>query len=330
MPLDFVTEWDYNEKATSEKIIVDYIERRLDAGMPIVVIIYGKSRSGKSRLALKISDALYKRKGIDFATILQRCVLIKPEDWDTKAREIFEQKEPISKQICTIQLDEAKFILNAADWQSLKNRTIQTIAATSASIKPVCFFVIAQLLKDVNNKTRETSDLIIRVHRTPRHAPNCNITIPYERILDISTIKVCPRVFNGLVKYPDGTKEHIMPVFQPTLPRKEVDDIYAGFETTEKTEQIFQVFDELRKQRQKLKGDEENKVKKVAEYLIDNIGELEKIAAFKRQKWKLGLSARKRFEEFTEREIGTLERLVNDGVKIKAMEMVKDGVATTK
>lgn len=317
MPVDFRVKWQGSEEQTSDEIIVSWIFKRLQAGLPVTIIIYGKSRSGKSRYMLKIQDKLYARYGVDFTTIVRDVVLIKPSDWGKKARAIFEEKTEKAKQAKSLHMDEAKFLLNASDWQKLKNRTIRTIAATSGAIKPVLFIIVAQLLKDVDPKTRETADMIMQVKRSPGHKPSVTCTIPYEKVIDLSTIRIKPRAFNGNILYPDGRNEHVLPVFCPTLPRKELDKIYGGFERSEKAEQIFSLFDDLEAETQKLVGEEKNKLHETATYLIEHPEELNKIASLKRNKFKMGLAARKRFEDFTEKDFKKLEEFVNDGLKEK-------------
>lgn len=316
--LDFKVKWQGSEEATSDEIIVNWVYKRLKAGMPVTTITHGKSRSGKSRYMLKLQDRLYAKYGIDFVSIVKDVVLIKPRDWGKKARAIFEEKTPEAKQALSIQMDEAKFLLNAADWQKLKNRTIRTIAATSGVIKPVWFIIIAQNLKDVDPKTRETCDLIMDVRRSPGNKPTVTCTLPYEKIVDLSTIKIMPRGFNGNIVYPDGKQEHVLPVFRPSLPRKEIEHAYSSFERSDKTEQIFALFDELDKETEKLVGEEKNKLRETAEFLVAHPEELQKIASIKHNKYKMGLAARKRFEEFTEKDFKRLEEFVNGELKRKA------------
>jgi hypothetical protein len=323
MPVDFRVKWTGSEEETADNIIVDWVYRRLKAGIPITTITYGKSRAGKSRYLLKLQDKLYAKYGIDFATLVETVVLIKPKDWGKKARAVFEEKTVETKNSKSLQMDEAKFLLNASDWQKLKNRTIRTIAATSGVIKPIWFIIIAQLLKDVDPKTRETADMIMEVKRSPGHKPSVTITIPYEKVYDLSTIKILPRAFNGNIIYPDGTNQHILPVFKPSMPRKEVEDAYNAFEKSDKTEQIFQLFDELDKETNKLVGDEVNKLAELSDYLVSHPEELQKIARIKSSAkrgdyYKFDKSARIRYDELSEKDFGALEDLLTKALRQKA------------
>lgn len=284
MTTDFAVKWQGTEEETTEKIIDNLIPKRLRAGMPVIIIIVGKSSSGKSAFGLLIQDIIYKNYGIDFATIVDKCVLIKPDDWVSKTEQIFFSDDPTWKQIRTLQMDEAKFLINSDDWQKQKNKAIRGITATSRTIKPLVFIIVAQLLKDVDAKTRETVDIIFEIKRSPGKKPVVVPKVLYEKRYDINKISIKPRRVQGIIEYDNGHYELVNSlVLRPRMPRKEVWNTYKSFEVPDKSHEIKQLFASLRDTQDKLTGESSKKIHEFSDWLSKNPEELHRFGKWNRK-----------------------------------------------
>lgn len=311
--IDFQVTWQGNEEDTTKAILRNLIAKPLRSGLPQTIATIGKSRVGKSLFNLLIQDIIYADKGIDFADLVEDCVLIKPTDYANKARLILKGETKKHRQIISLQMDEAKFLINSDDWQKLKNKAIRTIAATSATIKPMAFFIVAQMLGDIDAKTRKTIDYLFIVKRSPGQKPTVVPYTFYEKINDIDRVKVAPRRIKGNVVYPNGKVIYYTPTFRPGMPRKEVLDKYAAFERKDKSSEIYALLDEIEDESNKLAGKDQEKLKEFAQHLFDNPDELAKIGRWnnKQKKWVFDADAKKRYNYGT-KEFRLIESLVHD------------------
>jgi len=329
--IDFQVEWQGTEEATTEKILEHLVSRPLSSGLPQTIAMIGKSRTGKSVLALLIQDIIYKSKGLDFVEILEHCVLIKPNDYSTKTRAILKGETKLHKKIVSLQMDEAKFLINSDDWQKLKNKAIRTIAATSATIKPMAFFIVAQMLGDIDSKTRKTIDYLFVITRKPGQKPRVIPYTFYEKINDVDRVRVSPRRIRGNIIYPDGRSVFYTPTFRPSLPRKEVLEKYWSFEKKDKASEIFALLDEIEDESNKLAGKDQEKIKDFANHLVNNPEELAKIGKWSSssKKWVFDKSAKQRYN-YGNKEFKLIEQMVVESLlskKEKELGGVEDGLS---
>ena len=307
---DFQVKWQGDVQSTTNKIIEHLFVNPLKAGMPITIALVGKSRVGKSVFALAVQDAMYKVYGDDFLDILEHVVLIKPVHYATKVKAILKGETPIHKRCRTLQMDEAKFLINSDEWQSLRSKTIRTVAATSATIKPIAFFIVAQMLGDIDSKTRRTIDYLFVITRTPGKKPKVVPYTFYEKIDDLDRVKIKPRRLTGLIEYPNGKFVQYTPTFRPSLPRQEILDKYHSFEEKDKTEEIFNLLDDIEKESNKLSGQDKIKLKEFAEYLVENPDKLEDIGAVNKSgAWKFSKDALGRYN-YSSKEFKEIEEFV--------------------
>jgi hypothetical protein len=321
---DFNIVVSQNDEDNTENIIYSLVGKPLKAGMPMTIGIIGHSRAGKSLFGLKIQDVIYKKKGLDFANYVEECVLIKPVHYAKKTKAILEGKG-IHKDICSLQMDEAKFLIDSGDWNTIKNKAIRTIAATSASIKPILFIVVAQHLSDMDAKTRKSLDLLFTVQRSYGQRPIIKGQTFYEKIYDIDRISVKPRSIRGIVHEPiKNTASQVFPIFRPTLPRKEVLDKYLSFEQSDKKDEIFELLDNIEKEAEKLSGKNTDKLKQLAEHLVNNPDELANMGDFTKSKgWRISKDAKQRYN-YGSKEFKQIEEFVKE--KLKENKLKQGGV----
>ena len=289
---DFQVKWQGNVEDTTEEIFRHLLLKPLNAGMPITIALIGKSRVGKSVFGLALQDIVYKADGVDFLNILEHVVLIKPIHYASKVKSILKGDSLETKQARTLQMDEAKFLINSDEWQSLRSKTIRTVAATSATIKPILFIIVAQMLGDIDSKTRRTIDYLFTIKRSPGQKPKVVPYLFYEKIDDLDRVKIKPRRITGLVEYPNGKFVSYTPTFRPALPRQELLDKYHSFEAPDKKEEIFTLLDDIEKEANKLSGQDKIKLKEFAEYLVKNPDKLHEAGILnKKGVWKFSKNA---------------------------------------
>jgi len=311
--IDFNVQWQGNEEDTTKEILKHLISNPLKAGLPMTIGLVGKSRAGKSVFALHIQDIIYEDRKLDFLDLVEDCVLIKPNDYSTKARNILKGSTPRHKKIVSLQMDEAKFLINSDDWQKLKNKAIRTIAATSATIKPMAFFIVAQMLGDIDSKTRKTIDILFMITRSPGQKPKVIPYTFYEKINDIDRVRVAPRRIKGIITYPNGKTIHYTPTLRPSLPRKEILEKYQSFEQKDKASEIYALLDEIEDESNKLAGKDQEKIKEFAEHLVANPDELSKLGTWSKntKKWSFDKDAKKRYN-YGNKEFKLIEELIHD------------------
>jgi len=320
---DFQVKWQGDAISTANEIIKHLIVNPLRSGMPITVALVGKSRVGKSVFAILIQDIIYKEYGDDFLDILEHVVLIKPVDYAAKVKSILKGDTPIHKRCRTLQMDEAKFLINSDDWQSLRNKTIRTVAATSATIKPIAFFIIAQMLGDIDSKTRRTIDYLFTITRSPGQKPKVVPYTFYEKIDDLDRVKIKPRRLTGLVEYPNGKFVQYTPTFRPALPRQELLDKYHSFEAPDKRDEIFTLLDDIEKEANTLSGKDKLKLKEFAEYLVKNPDKLQEAGMLnKKGVWKFSKDALGRYN-YSSKEFKDIEFFVEKSFEEKRLKELR-------
>lgn len=313
---DFQVRWQGNVEETTKEIFRHMLVKPLRSGMPLTIALVGKSRVGKSVFALLLQDIIYKDYGDDFLEILEHVVLIKPNHYATKVKAILKQEEPIHKKCRTLQMDEAKFLINSDEWQSLRSKTIRTVAATSATIKPLVFFIVAQMLGDIDSKTRRTIDYLFTIKRSPGQKPKVVPYVFYEKIDDLDRVKIKPRRVIGMIEYPNGKFVQYTPTFRPQLPRQELLDKYHSFEEKDKREEIFALLDDIEKEADRLSGKDKIKLKEFADYLVLNPQKLEEVGMINKRtgKWKFSKDALGRYN-YSPKEFKEIETFVEQSFK---------------
>jgi len=311
-----------NEQEIFNKTIDKLFTEKITADIPVIVGVVGKSSVGKSAFILDVQDRIYKKKGINFLPFVEQCTLIKPTDYAPKMKAILFSKE--CKDIFTIQMDEAKFLVSSDEWQKFKNRATRTITATCRSIKPMIFFILAQKRSDIEARTRQTLDYYIEITRTPNQKPMAKISEVYEdkTYWDSPVFKVRPILISIQTKKGDSVT--LIPKIRFSMPSKEIWDTYKSFETKEKTEEINELLTEMEKEAKKISGEADNTSQTFVKFLIDNPIELEKFGKNTKKGWKLnskivtgmGVSSKK---------INLIQNLLNESLeKFKEKELKKD------
>lgn len=215
---------DDTPESIAEKIFSQVILRPIKNNKPYIIVMTGKSGEGKSWSALKIQDILYHALGLDFLNYLRICVVMSPKDYAEKLTLLLNDKE--YKKAFSIHLDEARIIVGAETWNSFVNHSIAHVNAMSRAVKPLVIIIITQSLRDIDNNTRSTVNMQIKVRRLGSDSP---VLVPYAFWVDDHNVDKPvlrrKRLF-GIVRYPSGDKIRLLPKFKFRPPRKELIDIY--------------------------------------------------------------------------------------------------------
>ena len=322
MPVDVIVHWKGSEEKLMEDILINLFIKKIKAGMPLFISIVGKSSSGKSAFSILIQDIMYRANNLDYIDYVEQTILIKPDQYSKKVKEMLDKKNKHMKKAFTLQTDEAKFLINSESWGSFRNKAIRTITATSRAIKPIIFIIIAQLMRDIDKATRLSLDYYFEISRSPGVSPRVIPYVLYEDTTDIEKVKIKKRRLQAVIVYPNGTRKKVLPVFRPKMPRKELYGKYNSFEVTSKQEEIFKLLDELDRDIEKLSGDYSAKVKEFAAHLIANPVELEKLGQFKRGKWKVSKETMKKYN-YTSNQIKLVEELIQKKFNEKNKESME-------
>jgi hypothetical protein len=275
MPIDLVIR---NYEGNEERILDEVIDKlwlaKLRAGIPIIVGVVAKSSHGKSAFVILCQQKIYQKLGLNYLDYVGENVLIRPVDYAPKVRKVL--TDPTLKSIVTIQMDEAKFLLNSDNWQSFKNKATRTITSTCRTIKPMIFFILAQRRKDIDPKTRDTLDYYIELVRHAKGAPQVEIFEVYESG-DFSSPVIDRRPITIRMENNSGDSETIMPKFHPSMPNKDIWDKYKAIEEPAKYGEIMNILDEMERDAQKLTKETSSKIKEYVDFVKNNPAELEKV-----------------------------------------------------
>lgn len=312
MPIDLIFR---NYVGQEEQILDEIIDKlwvaKLRAGIPVIVGVVAKSSHGKSAFVIYCQQKIYEKLGLNYKDFVGHNVLIQPKDYAPKVRAVFQ--EPKLKDVCTIQMDEAKFLLNSDSWQSFKNKATRTITSTCRTIKPMIFFILAQRRKDIDPKTRDTLDYYVEIVRHSKGAPIVEIFEVYEggkfSQPEIERRPISVRIENSL-----GESETIMPKIHPSMPDKEIWNTYKNIEEPAKYEEIMNILDEMDRDALKLSKQTSESLKKYVSFLKNNPGELEKIWVQNKKGGKLDKEAVK-LMGYGSQDLKKIEELLFDSVK---------------
>lgn len=323
---DFIIDDQGSQEANIKLIFQHLIGRKIKAGMPVVIIVIGKSRTGKTMWALKLQDWLYEYFKLDFAKHVRQCVLLTPEDWVDGFEKILD-KDPSTKDQLSTHLDEAKFVISTDNWQSQFNEAVRAGLGVTSKIKVMAYIIVAQLRKDVDPRVRETADYRFVVTRSPQNKPKIRCQAMYEMETDMSTVKVKPRNIRGMIRRKDGSYRYIRSlIVRPTLPRQEIVSIYNQFEEADKIAQLRNKLNKMRKQQMSESGAIDRRLDELANILVNNPVELERIGHFtKSGKWHIKKNVTESYN-YTPHELKQLEKKVMEryNPKVRVVEVISN------
>jgi len=298
-----------NEKDILRAIVDRLWIARIRAGIPVMIGVVGKSSSGKSVFTLSTQEEIYKALGLtNIVDFVEPCMLIKPSDYAPKMdRLLF---DPLLKQLFTVQLDEAKFLIATDDWQQFKNKATRTITATCRAIKPMIFFLLAQRRSDIEARTRQALDYYIEIVRKPGEKPYAMIFEVYEDKRKFNDPDFKTRPITVCLQYKDGQVETIVPRIHFSMPSDEVWNKYKSIEMPTKSSEIKSLLEQMQREESKLRGETDIKIKQFVEHLKNNPAELEKIGMVTKRGWKVNKS-NVGMMGYTTKEIREIETLIS-------------------
>lgn len=297
-----------NEKEIFQAIIDKLWLSRIRSGMPVMIAVVGKSSSGKSVFTLVTQEEIYHQLQLPILeSFVDPCTLIKPSDYAPKMDNLLFNKD--MKDLFTVQLDEAKFLIATDDWQQFKNKATRTITATSRAIKPMLFFLLAQRRSDIEARTRQALDYYVEVIRRPGEKPYAMIFEVYEDKRKFNDPDFKTRPIMVCLQYKDGRTETIVPRIHFSMPTDPIWNKYKSIEMPTKTSEIKSLLEQMQREESKLRGETDIKVKKFVEHMLSNPGEIEKLGNITKRGWKVSKDSVARMG-YTNKEIREIEDLI--------------------
>jgi adenylate kinase family enzyme len=286
VPPSFKVEWQGSLEKTMKRIFHNLIVSTIKDDKPCVILITGKSGTGKSSVALSIADDIYGEEQLDFLPYVQQSVVMEITEFGDKVKAVLYEKE--LKKCFLVILDEARKTVNKDDWRSVVNRTVAMVNALSREVKPLAIIIITQSLRDIDINTRDTIDYYVKCKRSLRHPTEASF---YEFWVDDSNVdkpKMKKKIVMGNIL--EAGKARTVKLYNVEFhkPREEIWKAYKGFSYDSKTKMLEQEFNNLANAlKSKYNDSSIKRTQELAQYLHTRKDLLNDFAQFKRKRWQL-------------------------------------------
>lgn len=313
--IDFVVEWCDDPFELSARILYALFVQPLKGNMPCIVVCVAKSGRGKSYSVISMMDAIYTLMGIDLREYLTKSIIFNPIEYGEKTKALLYERS--LKDLVFAQLDEARDLIGAKNWQKFINRVVPDVQATSRTIKPLTFFIVTQSILDVTKDVRRQIDYYAVFSRKKHGPAKMKLYEIYIDDRDVERPKLKKRRVYGIIRK-DGIPLRTFPVFVFKRPRKELVDQYEPLNFEYKTAYIRRRLEELMQSLKKSLTTETEKVEAMVGFYVSNPNYLGNIVKMRGQKLHLVKDIRK-LHDLTEVEEKMFKeklekRLIEDGV----------------
>ena len=324
IPNDFIVDWKGTEEETLKEILTRLLLNDIKQGMPAIVVITGRSGSGKSYTAIKLQQWFYEEKGIKYQDYLKRNIVLSPLDYGRQIKAIL--NEPELKPIFTIQIDEGRFVVGAENWGTFVNTAISHVNASSRSVKVMLTIIVTQSLRDIDKKLRDCINMQIICRKESDGYVVVSFRIFWIDDSDVEKPKLKYRIPQGTIRFPNGTKQKIKLKWKPRVLSKELSEPYEEMMVPIKNTIIGQKMDKLIQRLEKEIGNSQiGKAELIAEQLY-NFPELrKKLGKLDNGSWRPNDAAKILFS-LDEPDMKTMRKILTKKLK----EAVVDGVATAE
>lgn len=321
-PPAFKVDWQGTLEATMSKVFHNLIVSTIKDDKPCVILLTGKSGTGKSSVGLSLTDGLYQEEGMDFAQYVKQTVVMEITEFGTKVKAVlFEQG---LKKCFVIIIDEARKTVSKDDWRSIVNRAVSMVNALSREVKPLAIIIITQSLRDIDTNTKDTIDYYVKCKRNLRKPTEATF---YEFWVDDHNLdkpKLKKKLVKGVIM--ENGKSRKVPLLNVEFhkPRPEVWAAYKSISYESKTKMLIQEFDSLAKAlASKYNVESLNRIETLADTLTSKPEMLRNFGVYKRKHWILNDDFCTTFD-VTKDEKKQVEKLLFKGSKQE--ESVDDGV----
>lgn len=226
---DFTVEYTESSDEMTKSILKAIILDHLKSNKPRVILVVGRSGTGKSVGTLRMFEHFGEMLGIDYAEYVKDTVIITPKDYHEKVSALMDKSNKRLKPINFLMSDEARELANSKEWNSKTNRAISDINAVMRGVKPIAHFILSQNIRDIDSSIRRTADLVFYYRRNLNQPA---MVIPYkiyEDMRDIDQPKIRKARLKGWLV--NGKKrQRVLLNFKLTLPRKETVQAYRAIE----------------------------------------------------------------------------------------------------
>lgn len=321
--IDFNVRYDPETESQQDlmaKILYSIIINRLKHKKPVVMFISGDSGEGKSLTALRIQELLLKALGLDIKDYLEVMNVFTPLEYSQKLDQLLYNKE--LKKVPFLCMHEARNIVKAKEWQSFLNQAIADVNAMSRAIKPLCFIVISQFIRDINTDIRYTLNYYCDAFRPLGSRVQLSISKMWKDTRDLEKPKLRKRRLKGFVQLKGSHKKIVFSPrhFEMGKPDKEIVKLFEKLDFESKGKIIRRKMDKLLKEMGEDMGEETKKTDTMAEWYMKNQESLLLIGKRSRGKWKLKPEV-KIMHGLTDSELKDFQQSLNEKFKVQEEEM---------
>lgn len=320
---DFVVDWQGSQEETAKLIIQRIFLNDYEDGMPSLVVVTGRSGSGKSYTTIRIQDFLYQSKKMQYAEYLKNNIVLSPIDYGKQIKAILQNPE--LKKVFTIQIDEGRFVVGAENWGTFVNTAIGHVNASSRSVKVLITFIVTQSLRDIDKKLRDNINIQVICKKE-----SGSVKVSFRKFwiddTDVEKPRLRYRIPIGTIKFADGTKQRVKLKWHPKIIPKELAEPYEAMMVPIKNTIIGQKMNKLIERLEKDVGvNTAGKAELVAQQLYDLPALRKKLGSTDNGHWYPNDAAKVLFG-LDESEIKEMRKSLEKKLK----EAVVDGMATAE
>jgi len=266
--VDFIVDYDEDPAVLGQRVLQNIVLSRVRARKNTLILITGKSREGKSMLAMKWFELLCAKKGWLPQDYLGDVLIFGAKDYMETVKKLlppFEQNDKF-RRFNIMWLDEGRYIIDASNWNDLMVRSIGHVNTTVGALKPMIMFVVAQSTFDVAKRIRRSFDFYVKVERPLSGNANARISRLYENDIDLQNVYFGKAKLRGFVRMPDGRRKFIKPRnFSVSLPSQKLRDVYEKVEGERKGEFIEALLSDMARKEEASNSDILKRVNEIVE-----------------------------------------------------------------
>jgi len=295
---DFFIKYDpkiHDSDYIARRILFTIITKRLKAHKPAVMFISGDSGEGKSLAALKVQEVLCEILGLNLIDVLEDINVFTPLEYPKKldillhpkTKGFEKEREKMLKIANILCVHEARTLITAKMWHNFVNQAIGDVNAMSRKIKPMCFMIISQFIRDISTDIRYTLNYYCKVTRPLQGKSKLYINVMWKDDRDLEKPKLRRRTLKGYLVYPSGKHRLFTPKYiELKKPSKDVEDLFDKLDFDSKGKIIHQKMEKMIKEMETQVGSDNKKVPAMVDWYIKNHEQLLLIGKYGKRGFK--------------------------------------------
>lgn len=220
----------------TKRIIYSLFVQPLKHKKPRVVFISGDSGEGKSLAGLRFQELMAEIQGFSALEHFRAMNIFTPLEYSKKIDALLNDKK--LKKVNILCMHEARAIIKAKNWHSFLAQSIADVNAMSRAVKPICFMIISQFIRDITTDVRYTLNYYVKMSRDSKGS-KMYVSRVWKDDRDLEKPKLRKRKIFGYVVYPSGRRRKIRPQYLLVKkPSKEIIELFDELDTQSKAEII--------------------------------------------------------------------------------------------